>query len=139
MLAALGLTLPVSANAAMWTICNKTPEDLSVAIAYQDHDNQWVSRGWWSVRACGGCAKVLNLSKTETVDQFYRAVSPSGAERITGRNRFCVGSSSFTARNGGRCPSGHTAAGFKRIEVEYSDRNHTSNIVGSVGGRTCID
>lgn len=137
---ALAAAAPLQASAYVWTICNKSPENLRIAIAYRDLDNRWISRGWWSVRACGGCANVLNLAKTDTVDQFYRAVSDDGRERLAGDTRFCVApSGGFQLANGGRCPGGYTAAGFRRVPVEYSNRDFTSNINAAPGGRVCID
>lgn len=131
---------PLPAHAYMWKICNKTPEHLRVAIAYQDRDNQWISRGWWEVRACGGCANVLDLAKTDTEAQFYRATALDGSERLSGGGRFCVNpSGSFHLANRGRCPGGYTAPGFQRVNVEYSDRNFTSNILPARNGPVCID
>jgi uncharacterized membrane protein len=67
--AAVALGAPLYAHAASWTICNKTTEDLNVAIGYFHTSGQWLSEGWWTVRSCGGCARVMDLAKTDRVRQ----------------------------------------------------------------------
>lgn len=138
-LVALMAAVPLQAGAASWTICNKAPENLLVAIAYLDKQNRWVSEGWWNLQRCGGCARVMDLSQTDAADQFYRAISSSGLERVSGGDRFCVSPQRFTVPNRGQCPAGFSAAGFRRVKVEYSDRNHTSNINPAPGGPVCMD
>jgi hypothetical protein len=51
--AALLVVTPVNAVAASGeiTFCNKTPHSVFVAIAYQQSDESWMSRGWLSVDA----------------------------------------------------------------------------------------
>ena len=132
------------ARAADWIICNGTAEDLDVAIAYFHTSNQWLSEGWWTVHACGGCARVMDLSKTDRVNQFFRAVTPNGSERVGGSSRFCVsshakGAPPWTGRSGPRCGGDYISAGFKLQAIEYSDRDFKTNITGAVAGRRCID
>ena len=131
-------------SAASWTICNKTAEDLQVAIAYLHTSDQWLSEGWWTVKACGGCAQVMNLSKTDRVNQFFRAVTPVGEERVGGSHRFCVsshakGAPPWTGRSGPRCGGDYVSAGFALQAVESQDRNFTTNINPAPGaGRRCF-
>jgi uncharacterized membrane protein len=126
-------------SAASWSICNRTPEHLQVAIAYKDKGGTWVSRGWWQLARCGGCANVLNLGETDEVNQFYRAESSNGEERLGGSTRFCLNHKVFLVSNRGQCPQGFAAAGFHKQAVEYSDRNFKSNINPAPGGPVCID
>jgi hypothetical protein len=138
------LGMPMQANAAWWTICNQTAEEMQVAIAYLHTSNQWLSEGWWTVHACGGCARVMDLSKTDRVNQFFRAVTPNGSERVGGSSRFCVsshakGAPPWTGRSGPRCGGDYISAGFKLQAIEYSDRDFKTNITGAVAGRRCID
>jgi uncharacterized membrane protein len=143
------IAVPAGADAAQWRICNRTAEDLYVAIAYLHTSNQWLSQGWWSLRACGGCANVMDLSNTDRVNQYFRAVTPAGVERIGGGNRFCVSSrglgapgAPFTGRSGPDCGKrggGYLLAGFRLQAVEYSDRNFKTDITGTVPGKRCID
>ena len=138
------LFVAAPASAASWTICNKSPEELQVAIAYLHTSNQWLSEGWWTVRSCGGCVQVMNLSKTDRVNQFFRAVTPSGEERVGGSHRFCVsshakGAPPWTGRSGPRCGGDYVSAGFALQAIESQDRNFTTNINAAPGGgRRCF-
>jgi hypothetical protein len=128
----------------MWTICNRTAEELHVAIAYFHTSEQWLSEGWWTLRACGGCARVMDLAKTDRVNQFFRAVTPNGVERVGGDRRFCVsshakGAPPWTGRSGAKCGGDYVSAGFRLQKVEFSDENFTTNITGKVSGKVCID
>ena len=40
------------ANAEGWHVCNKSAEDLKIAIAYHDGANDWLTEGWWTLRRC---------------------------------------------------------------------------------------
>ncbi len=129
----------VPAQAATWSICNRTPEPLQVAIAYRNQGGTWVSRGWWPLRACGGCAAVLDLSETDTVEQYYRAESGRGELRLDGPTRFCMNRNAFTVSNRGTCPPGFWAQGFHQVKVPYSDRHFTSTINPAPRGPVCTD
>jgi len=144
--AAVALGAPLYAHAASWTICNKTTEDLNVAIGYFHTSGQWLSEGWWTVRSCGGCARVMDLAKTDRVRQYVRAETVGGSERLGGRTRFCVsnrasGQPPFTVRSGSRCNGNYVSVGFSAQDVEWADRNFTTNINSPPrsGGRVCID
>jgi uncharacterized membrane protein len=126
--------LCAKAQAEGWHICNHTPEELNVAIAYATPQEQWVSKGWHALGACGGCAFVMDSSRTEHSNVFYRAQNTAGAERISGPDRFCVSPGAFEYQRTPNCQS----AGF-RLQVINSDGKFTTNINGSVNGRHCID
>ncbi|MGE0715963.1 MAG: DUF1036 domain-containing protein [Alphaproteobacteria bacterium] len=139
------MMVPLRAAAEGWTICNRTPEELKVAVAYFDEANKWMSEGWWALGPCGGCKFVLNANKTERTNVFFRAVTRDGSERIGGDQRFCVstraaGSPPFTVRSNANCgrANGYALEGFRVVTID-SDRNHTTNITGAVGNRRCID
>ena len=133
LMASVGLS--ANAHAKGWNICNRTPEELNVAIAYKGTSDQWISKGWHNLRACGGCALVMNHSRTEYVGVYYHAENTAGAERIGGTGKFCVSSgAAFTYRNSGRCKT----ASFRQVNIDVAG-DFKTNIVGRVNGRGCID
>ena len=129
------LVLPQDGEAA-WQICNKTPSDAYVAIAYVNpQDVGFISKGWWKVRACGGCSTVLSMGTTsDPRNVFYRAEFDDGSV-IEGDSMFCASESEFRKRSTARC-SDRRAFLHKEINLE----NWTTNLVGrSASGRQCID
>ena len=135
--------LAFQASAAGWIICNRTAEKLQVAIAYHDGANGWMTEGWWELGSCGGCASVMDHSKTDGTNVFLRAVTPTGLGRLEGAARFCVsdhakGAPPWTGRSGKSCGKGYVSAGFSKHVVD-TDKNFTTNIRGKVAGKVCID
>jgi uncharacterized membrane protein len=127
--------LSAQAHAKGWNICNKTPEQLTVAIAYKGGGDQWISKGWHVLRSCGGCALVMNHSRTEYVDVYYHAHNGSGEQRIGGTGKFCVSNGeAFTYSNTGRCKT----ASFRKVQID-TPGDFTTSIVGKANGRVCID
>lgn len=47
------------AAAITWTVCNRTTDQISVVVAY-GRDDTYVSKVWWRLAPCGGCARVAN-------------------------------------------------------------------------------
>ena len=136
-----GLSLQASAEG--WRICNRTAEQLHVAIAYHDGANGWLTEGWWELRACGGCASVMDHSKTDGTNVFLRAVTPKGSARVEGSARFCVsdhakGAPPWTGRSGKVCGKGYVSGGFSKHVVD-TDKTFTTSITGKVAGKVCID
>jgi len=126
--------LPVKAD---FTICNKTPVEVTVAAGYVNPKGGFISEGWWKLRPCGGCELVV--AEGDTTDRhhyFYRAEAPDGVRE--GPHRFCTKRGSFKISGNQNCAArGFEEKGF--TQVESRSGNHTSNITGSVGGKTCID
>jgi uncharacterized membrane protein len=118
---------------ASWTICNKTADNMRVAIAYVNPRGGFISEGWWTVRACGGCATVLQTKDTsDHRNVFYHA---EGGGVIEGSSVFCVGNSPFKLNGKGSC-----AVKKRFLHKEINLRSHTTNITGrSASGRVCID
>jgi uncharacterized membrane protein len=131
---AASVGLSANAHAEGWHICNHTPEELNVAIAFATPQEQWVSQGWHTLGACGGCAFVMDHTRTEHKNVFYRAENSNGVERIGGRDRFCVSPQKFNFLRTPNCNS----AGF-RLQIIDTEGKFTTNIQGGVGGKTCID
>ena len=122
---------------ADWTICNKTPQDLLIAVAYVDPRGGFISEGWYRVRGCGGClAKVVSSGSTSDPHHvFYYAESLDGGEVITGESPMCVSADRFTMDGKGRC---QRRANFRLENIDIS-KNWTTTITGGVPGRSCID
>jgi uncharacterized membrane protein len=138
-LVAATLGMIADAHAKGWRICNGTPEELNVAIAYKDDQDQWITKGWHNLQACGGCALVMNHSRTEYTDVFFHARNRNGVERFGGPGRFCVMSQSFTIRNGARCVGNSRIASFRKQVITNENRDFTTNLTGGANGRHCID
>jgi len=85
----ISYSLPLRAE---WTICNKTAEDKSVAIAYVSPHGGISVHGWWTLRACTSCAVVLATNgTTDPNNVFFRA---EGKGSAGGDQQFCVSSES---------------------------------------------
>src|SRR5262249_10405192 len=143
-LAACFLGQQACAEDTHWHICNETPEKLDVAVAFDPGNGQLVSKGYWNLKGCGGCA---NIGKFAVKGVWYRASTPEGVVRIEGNDRFCV---HVTSRfqlgqpdTQGKCSvsaspnSKLVARGFRAVRLETA--KFTTHIVGEVNGRKCID
>jgi uncharacterized membrane protein len=124
---------------ADWTVCNRVAETMNIVIAYIGHDGGFVSKGWWTLRSCGGCAKVLLPSQAGGMnDVFLHAQVPGGAGFIEGDHTFCVTNGNFlmNAKDPISCPA------TKLFKLEHIDltKNWTANITGRApSGAVCID
>jgi uncharacterized membrane protein len=127
--------------AQWWTICNRTAEDLDVAIAYFHPSEEWFSEGWWGLKACGGCARVMNLADSDRPDHYFYAVTTTGDERVGGDVRHCVTphpeARPWTGQSGAKCNDQDISVGFRVEEIEYFDEDFKTNISETVAGRTC--
>ena len=125
-----------SAAHADWTICNRTADSMRVAVAYVNPRGGFISEGWWTLRACGGCATVVLRSETSDPNNvFFHAESPEGT-RIDGNSQFCVGRSPFKMDGKGQC---NDTRSFQHAAVNL-DRNFTTTInPPNNAGRRCID
>jgi uncharacterized membrane protein len=138
--AALPLVSASPANAHKWTVCNRGPDNVDVAIAYPT-SNGYTSEGWWTLRACGGCAVVFNGTLAASL-VFLRGESASGAE-YGGTTLFCTARSPFTmARsNTSRRNCERRGGQFKTFGTQkFVKTNHTTNLLRPSGSRSiCID
>jgi len=126
---------------AGWSICNRTPDEMYVAIAYDKGDGVKISQGWWKLRGCGGC-KSFGDFKIKGV--WYRAENRSGGRLIEGNDLFCVHeSNAFKLDTGHSCGLGGKSKSLSRKGFRFvtlSAKNFTSNIEGkSDSGKVCID
>ena len=122
---------------AGWQICNKTADELTVAIAYINNQG-YISEGWWRLNACGECNTVLSSGETsDPYNVFYRAELAGGNDPvIDGDSYFCVSTGAFTMLGKGDCSDKRA---FRHKEIDISG-NYTTNITGrSASGRVCYD
>jgi uncharacterized membrane protein len=140
---AVACTLAAASSArADWTVCNRTANDLWVAIAF-DSSGSYTSQGWWKLGSCGGCAKV-HSGEFSTTGAFLFAEDKNAAPELKGNNfLFCVANErfNFTAENKvrGQCANErHRMVDFSLHQVRG---NHTTNINRnpSSSGPICID
>lgn len=139
------LLVAVSVAEASWQICNRTPDEMSVAIAYDPGNGHHVSQGWYKLRACGGCK---NFGDFKIKGVWYRAESKTGARVVEGDDLFCVHTSTAfklgRPNDRGEC-SVKSGPGAKLLKkrfkfVRLKTKNFTSNIIGKgAKGQVCID
>lgn len=137
---ALGLIVLSAASQtahAEWTICNKTPEPLTVAIAYaSNRGGHIVTEGWWKIRSCGGCATVLRADETaDTSTTYLHAKTDRGGVYVGGDENFCTSRSKFKYKSTPGCAE---KSSFQQTKVNLN-RQWRTNITGksSNGGR-CV-
>jgi uncharacterized membrane protein len=120
---------------ADWTVCNRRAEKAVIAIAYISHDGSYVTKGWWTLSACGGCAKVLLPSQAGGFnDVFLHAQAPGGAGIIEGDASFCIRNSSFFMH--ARVPNCPTKL-FEHEQINLN-KNWTTNMTGrTFSGSVC--
>lgn len=139
------ITLSMKTVFAGWSVCNKSPYPVWVAVAW-DENGSYASRGWWHLGACGACAVVLS-GRPATAGVFVYAVTDSDEPVLAGSNNlFCVRDDAFLFRreNAVSAPNQCSQSGGHRVDFMLSQLQHGSNvstdIVGrSLNGSTCID
>src|SRR5262249_1467464 len=131
---AASIALTGNANAKAWSVCNRTTEELEVAIAYREGPNQFISKGWHILGACSSCVVVMNYDRTEYDTVYVYAKNRAGEAKFTSSGasspRFCIQSGAFTIRNetNSRCSSGTTAVGFQRAKIPNWERDYNLSL-----------
>ena len=134
---AAGITGPASAKT--WKVCNHTPHDVRVAVAYHKGD-VITSKGWYRIRACGDCKTLVN-EPLEYSLAWLRGVSDN-VRIFEGETLLCIKSAPFEmaranrsglfcSRNGGKMEA------FQQVNL--TSNIHTTNLNGQSSGRTCLD
>ena len=135
---AASVGLCASAHADHWTVCNKTLEDLFVAVAYHDKENQSISRGWGAVASCT-CLNVLSYDKTDRTDVYLYAENRAKVAKFFAPHpQLCISNGdAFVYRNGpgNPCPGSARLAGFDKVTLRNWPKAFTSNLEASSG--TC--
>ncbi len=132
------------ARATTWTVCNRSAEDVSVAIAFNLKDaRQYISKGWWTLRACGGC-KVVFSGNLPITGAFLRGEGADG-DKWEGETLFCTAPRRFEIPNANvderTCRArGQEAKQFKMHVL--NTQNYTTTLRDTrryPGKKTCID
>lgn len=126
--------------AERWKVCNASAEDIEVAIAYPVSDaRQYISKGWWTLRSCGGCKTVYN-GPLPTKGVFLRGEGAKGA-LWEGEYSFCASESRFELPNGRgsrNCPGGQKRRDFALHNIK--SQNFTTTLRNTrPGSARCID
>jgi uncharacterized membrane protein len=122
---------------AEWTVCNKTPDNVWVAIAFDQGGGQFVSQGWWQVRGCGGC-QVVHSGSFQLSGVWLRGQSDDG--RVwEGNDLFCTKTNAFRVVGANNCNGrGLERKAFQLIKV--NPQHQTTNLTGSSNsGKRCFD
>jgi uncharacterized membrane protein len=128
------------ALAGSWSVCNKTADEVEVAIAYSNSHGQILTEGWWTVPACGGCKTVVGSEQADQLpdkrNAYLHAHAGSNAV-IVGDEDFCVNKSRFFL-NSSASPHCGRRRSFRQVPIDLNKRS-TTNITGtSVSGRVCF-
>jgi uncharacterized membrane protein len=130
-----------AALAGSWRICNKTPDKVTVAVAYSNSFGQILTKGWWTLGACGGCSTVIGTDLANQLpdkSNAYLYAHSGGTGIIEGEENFCVDSKAFSI-NSSASPGCQERRPFKAQSINLN-RTWTTNITGrGVSGRGCID
>jgi len=95
---------------AGYTVCSQAHEPLLLALA-QTENGQPVSRGWWTVQP-GDCARLVTTALGNQ-PTYLLAQRKSGANVVSGPQRFCIVPQTFDIRGAGNCAArGYSEAGF---------------------------
>jgi uncharacterized membrane protein len=130
--------LQKDAHGGEWSVCNRTPDELEIAIGYANSTGGIVTKGWWKLRGCGGCARVLNQNETADYTTTYLHAHANGRGIIEGNENFCVQNNAFTLDNAQGRNCGEKKS-FRNENVNLN-KDWTTNITGrGLSGGACID
>ena len=115
-LLALGLTLAASPAEAQLSVCNKSTETVSIAVAYKTH-GQMTSRGWY-VAAPGECPTVVSGALRNRY-YYIRARGVNGTE-WSGPYSACTAQAKFSYAGDGVCDGTFEPAAFFQIDTGSS-------------------
>lgn len=136
----LFFSLSNEARAGSWSVCNKTPDKVTVAVGYSNSFGQILTNGWWTVQACGGCATVVGSDLANQLPDkrnAYLHAHAGGADVIEGDENFCVSGNEFSL-NSSASPHCGSRRSFRQVPIDLN-KAWTTNITGrSVSGRVCF-
>jgi uncharacterized membrane protein len=126
-------SIPKDAHAGSWSVCNKTPDKLTIAIGYANSTGGINTEGWWTLNPCDGCANVLNQNKAAD----YKNVYLHARGVVEGDESFCVRDNAFTLNNAQGSNCGNRRS-FRSQNVNLN-KQWTTNITGrGRSGRVCF-
>jgi uncharacterized membrane protein len=124
---------------ADFTICNRTPDRVTVASAWVSPSGGFTSEGWWKLRACGGCETVVLRRETSDPHNYF-FYAHGGGKEWRGDSSFCTTQGAFKIGDAKRCLFGRRGQMKGFIHVTSRSGNHTRNLTGrSSNGGACID
>ena len=116
--AIFGLTLFGGAAHADFTACNKTGNDVAIAVAVETNTAA-TSYGWWVVTP-GACETILETDETTTSVYAY-ARHHVEAGGWTGDETFCIDTGRFEIAGRDQCfARGFKPVGFFKIDMKTS-------------------
>lgn len=124
---------------ADFTVCNRTPDQVTVASAWVSPRGGFTSEGWWKLRACGGCERVVLSSETSDPHNYFFYAHGAGRE-WRGGSAFCTTRGAFKIGDAKRCLLGRRGQMKNFVRVTSRSGNHTHSLTGrSSSGAVCID
>jgi uncharacterized membrane protein len=133
-----GVFVSKALAASGWTVVNRTPETVYVAIAYDRGDGTYVSQGWWKLNPCGG-AKIVHGGRFPVSGAFLYAENADRSMVWTGDTLFCVTDDKFMISRGGNCERrGYRTAAFRLHNITSDSFTTTLNGRAS-SGSVCFD
>ncbi len=120
--AALVALSPANAN---FRICNKSPNRMSIALAYIDGSG-WVSEGWWNLKS-GACDTIL---RGQLAAEFYYvyAMDEHGGE-WKGKTPMCTLTHQFRITGRDNCYSrGYDRTQFIEVDTGQNAKDWTVDL-----------
>jgi uncharacterized membrane protein len=121
-------------------LCNETPHDLFAAIAYEDDETGWTSRGWYHLKN-GTCIKALKDQLAKPQYFVYAEAEIGDGETMVwnGERVFCTNTIRFSIEGDQNCAvRGYDQRGFVKIAPEenahWKHAFSLSNLGVAVGG-----
>ena len=109
---AAGLLISAPAHAGL-DACNKTAEDIYVAVAHNS-DQGWISLGWWMINP-KSCVTMVggNLQY-----RYYYVYAESETQTWGGNHNFCIQDAKFDIVGGDNCEArGYETVGFFEHDI----------------------
>lgn len=106
--------VPAKPAAAWLDACNKTSEEIYVAVAY-DSDQGWTSVGWWTIqpRSC-----LTMLGDALEYRYYYAYAETASGGVFDGDYNFCIQDTKFDIVGNDDCESrGYDSVGFYEHDI----------------------
>lgn len=114
-----------------WRVCNRLNEEVNVAISYVNPGSRggFISKGWWPLRARGGCATVLVRSQTSDLrNVFLRVEDTRGNAVVDGTSWRCATDGEHKIIGNQNC----AGRGYKTLTYKHKtinlDKDWTTNL-----------
>jgi uncharacterized membrane protein len=129
------------ARADSWKVCNGSAQPVDITIAYSLNDaRQYITKGWWTVAACGGCKTVFS-GNLPIKGVFLHGEDKSG-NQWAGTFSFCAKRTRFEMPNANvnqRTCNGRGGEVLDFAMHKITSANHTTTLDPPKTGPRCID